>query len=96
MKITLLCDTPDSYIHEYIPKIQKIIKNLKHQVYFIKDKTKIKKGDILFLLACSSILSEKELKKNKKNIVIHPSKLPQNRGSAALIWSILKGKKVFF
>ena len=96
MKITLLCDTPDSYIHDYIEEIKKLIKKKKYKVNFITHKSKISKGDILFLLACSSILSEKDLLKNKKNIVIHPSKLPKNKGSAALIWSILKGKKKIY
>tara|TARA_B100000989_G_scaffold298626_1_gene288816 strand:- start:3805 stop:4437 length:633 start_codon:yes stop_codon:yes gene_type:complete len=96
MKITLLCDTPDSYIHEHIDEIKKIIRRKKHKVVFVKNKKYIKRGDILFLLACSSILSKKELSKNKKNIVIHPSKLPKNKGSAALIWSVLKGEKKFY
>ena len=96
MKITLLCDTPDSYIHDYIKEIKKLIKKKKHKVKFITHKSKISKGDILFLLACSSILSEKDLLKNKNNIVIHPSKLPKNKGSAALIWSILKGENKIY
>ena len=29
MKITLLCDTPDSYIHDYIEEIKKLIKKKK-------------------------------------------------------------------
>ena len=96
MKITLLCDTPDSYIHEYIGEIKKIIRKKNHTVSFIKNKKYIKRGDILFLLACSSILSNEELSKNKKNIVIHPSKLPKNKGSAALIWSVLNGEKKIY
>ena len=96
MKVTLLCDTPDSYIHDYIDEIKSIIKKKGHKVFFVKNKKNIKNGDILFLLACGSILNEKELSKNKKNIVIHPSKLPKNKGSAALVWSILKNEKKIY
>ena len=38
MKITLLCDTPDSYIHEHIDEIKKIIRRKKHKVVFVKNK----------------------------------------------------------
>lgn len=92
MKITLMCDTPDSFLHKYIPRIIEDIKLKGHEVEFIKNADEIKKGDILFLLGCSKILTEEELGKNKHNIVIHPSKLPKGRGSAALIWKILEGE----
>ena len=96
MKISLMCDTQDSYIHEYIHDFKKKIVSLGHNVNVIKNRRNIKKGDILFLLACSSILNENELKKNKKNIVIHPSKLPKGKGHAGLVWEILKGNFFFY
>ena len=91
MKIQLLCDTPDSYIHDYINELCNDIDN-GHDVNIIYNKKDIKNGDLLFLLSCSNILSKNDLKKNKHNLVIHPSKLPEGRGGAPLIWKILEGK----
>jgi len=39
-----------------------------------------------------NLIKEDILIKNKHNLLIHPSKLPDGRGSAALIWKIIEGK----
>ena len=92
MKINILLDTEDSFLHDYTEDLIKNIKKIGHEVYFFKDHKKIQKGDILFLLGCKTILKKKHLALNKNNIVVHPSKLPKARGSASLIWEILKGE----
>ena len=92
MKITILCDTPDSFLHDFIDEITEEISKRGHAVNFIKNHKDITKGDILFLLGCSTILPKDILNLNKHNLVIHPSKLPDGRGSAALIWKILEGE----
>ncbi len=89
MKISIMIDTVDSFLHDYVTSLIIKIKSRNHSVNFITNTQSISKGDILFLLGCSNILTSKELSLNTHNIVIHPSKLPKGRGSAALVWEIL-------
>ena len=49
----------------------------------------------MFSLGCSKILKNNSLIKHKLNLIIHPSKLPDGRGSAPIFWQILKKKKFF-
>ena len=51
---------------------------------------------MLFLLGCKTILTKQHLSLNKYNLVIHPSKLPEGRGSAALVWKILEGENLIY
>ena len=92
MIVNILLDIPDSYLLEYVEKIIKKLKDLGHNVNLFQDHKKIKKGDMLFILACKTILKKEHLSLNTNNLVIHPSKLPDGRGSAALIWKILEGE----
>lgn len=93
MKIQILVDIKDSFFIQYLSILKLRIKKLKHKVKILKSHKKIEKGDILFLISCKTILKNNYLKKNKKNIVIHPSKLPLGKGSGAVAWNILSGKK---
>jgi len=96
MNINILLDTPDSFFHEYVHDLINKLKEREHNVYFYKDHKKIKKGDILFIIACETILKKEQLSLNRKNVVIHPSKLPEDRGSSALIWKILEGHNIVY
>ncbi len=92
MKITFLIDIKDSIFHEFINKF--ILKlNKKYNVKLINNINKIEKGDILILIGCKTILKKKHLALNNKNFVVHPSKLPKGKGSAAIVWSVLNGDK---
>lgn len=48
--------------------------------------------DILFILSYHKIIEQNYLNKNKYNLVIHESDLPQGKGWAPLFWQILEGK----
>ena len=56
------------------------------------DVKQVRKGDLLFLLSCSQVVSNKILKYNNKTLVIHESYLPEGRGWSPLTWQILEGK----
>jgi len=92
MKISILVDTPDSWILPWI----KILKNelilRKHEVNFVEKAILIQKGDIVFLLGCIKIIPSDILSRNKHNIVVHPSALPKGKGFSPLAWQILEGK----
>jgi methionyl-tRNA formyltransferase len=96
VKITILIDTSDSFFHEYISEFIDTLKEEGHEVLFIISVDDIQQGDILFLLGCKTILSSDQLQMNKQTVVIHPSKLPKGRGSAALIWKILEGENIVY
>lgn len=96
MKISIMIDMIDSFLHEHVTHLINKIKLRGHIVDFITNTKSIPKGDVLFLLGCSTILTSKELSLNKHNLVVHPSKLPKGRGSAALVWKILEGVNVIY
>jgi methionyl-tRNA formyltransferase len=96
MKINILLDTSDSFLHDYVHDLIEKLKERGHEVCFCEDHRKIKTGDMLFLLACKTILKKEHLSLNTNNLVIHPSKLPEGRGSGALVWKILEGENKIY
>jgi len=96
LKITIMLDDKDSYLNDYISELIEKIKKKRYNPLFITDCKDIRKGDILFLLGCKTILSKEQLNLNTHNLVIHPSKLPEGRGSAALVNKILEGENKIY
>jgi len=96
VKIDVLIDQKDSFFHDYKSLLIKKIKKKNYKIKFIYSANKLKKGDILFIIATNKILKEKSLSLHNLNLNIHPSKLPQGRGSAAVSWSILNNKSFFY
>lgn len=89
MRITILTDNPNSWMLPYVDLLKsKLDQDEIHHVY---NSTEVVDGDILFMLSCERIVSSQTLSKNKNNIVVHPSKLPQGRGWSPLAWQILEG-----
>ena len=64
-----------------------------HSVSLFFDKADLSGGDVLFLVSCSQIIRDKELKKYKVTLVLHASDLPKGRGWSPYIWEILDGAK---
>ena len=96
MKINILIDNNHSFLINNLKQIKNLIINKGHKCRIFRSHKEILKGDILFLLGCDKILSARKLLYHKKNLVIHPSKLPKGKGGASLIWEILKNKKIFY
>ncbi|MCV3336735.1 methionyl-tRNA formyltransferase [Campylobacter sp. RKI_CA19_01121] len=87
MKIALLT-SPNQWFVPYIKKLQKLIPN---SLVFYKHE-QIRDYDIVFILSYHRIISKEFLSKNKNNIVIHASNLPQGKGWAPLFYQVLEGK----
>lgn len=51
--------------------------------------------ELVFLLSCSELIPEAELKRNQHNLVVHASRLPQGRGWSPMTWQILEGASHF-
>ena len=91
MKVSILCDQTDSFFLEYIDEVKQIILGNGDQFEFVDNIERIRQGDLLIAASARSILRRQSLSLNKKNIVIHPSKLPRFRGSGVVAWSIIEG-----
>jgi len=86
MKIAILT-TKDEWFEKWAIQLAC---ELKSAIYFHHNN--IEGFDILFILGYHSIIPKDILKKNKHNIVIHESNLPQGKGWAPLFWQVLEGK----
>lgn len=91
MIINILVDNPNSWI---MPFAQDFSQGLtaQHQVNFVDQQDKLIAGEIAIFLSCEQIVTKENLAKNKHNLVVHASALPQGRGWSPLTWQILEGK----
>jgi len=88
----MVCDIKDSFMHDSIPDMKNELEQAGLQVGYIKDMKDLSVGDVAFFLACSTILKDEHLSFHTHNVIVHPSKLPQGRGSGVVAWKILEGE----
>lgn len=91
LKISVLVDDPHSWIVPYARNIVNILSR-KHDVRLYFKATRVRSGDMLFLLGCTRMVSLGILARNTHNLVIHESDLPKGRGWSPMGWQILQGK----
>lgn len=92
-KITLLSDS-NSWINAYLPNLVQVLKRDGHRVEWVFVAEAISAGDFAFFLGRSKIVPPKILSRNKHNLVVHESALPQGRGWSPLTWQVLEGKSM--
>jgi|SRR3989344_5327369 len=92
MIITLLLDNPNSWIFPYAQDLEKRLQALGHTVTILHVAEAIPMGDICFLLSCEKIVPKEIRLRNKYNLVVHESALPQGKGWSPLTWQILEDK----
>lgn len=90
LKIDILCDVTDSFMHEYLPILLDLLKD-RGSVAFYQNHRELKGGDILLLVSCGHIYPVSLFDLYRFPVVAHPSRLPKGRGSAAVAWEILAG-----
>ena len=66
--ITIMVDSPDSWIMPYVNKLINELKARNHTVHFVQHHSEIKPGDIAFFLSCRNIVPSKTLSLNKHNM----------------------------
>jgi methionyl-tRNA formyltransferase len=93
MKIAIFCEIKDSFFHDYLESLKNKLKKYDKVSIFTNYNQQKSKNDLAFFISCRSKILEKHLKKNKLNLVIHPSKLPDGKGSGIISWKILENKK---
>ncbi|WP_169776838.1 formyltransferase family protein [Campylobacter mucosalis] len=86
MKIAVLT-SPNQW---FVPYAKNLSSKLNAQLFY--DHTEIFGFDIVFVLSYHRIIADEFLCKNKHNIVIHESDLPQGKGWAPLFHQVLEGK----
>ena len=92
MKITILTDNPNSWIIPFVDQLK--LKLDDHSVNHIFSTDQVSEGDIMLILSCENIVSERILSLHRNNIVVHPSDLPKGRGWSPLAWQIIEGKDI--
>jgi len=96
MKILILCDETSWYrehIESLLIEIEKMDKYT--SIDLVGDHRSISddaRFDVNIMLSYSRIVAESFLNKNKNNIVVHASKLPEGKGMSPLTWQVLEGK----
>lgn len=90
--ITIIVDDPKSWIIPYAKELKKNLQSKGHNVYLVQEHTQIRPGDMAFFLGCTSIIKRKILSRNKHNLVVHESALPEGKGWSPLTWQIVEGK----
>ena len=63
-----------------------------HRVAHVHEPGEVLSGDFAFFLSLSQIVGPEIRDRNKHNLVVHESALPQGRGWSPLTWQILEGK----
>ena len=91
-KIFFLLDPSNLWIEIFLKKSLK--KFPKKYNYIITKNCKIIKNSIVFVLSYTRILDITFIKRNEKVLIVHPSKLPKDKGFAPVQNQILKNKKL--
>ncbi|MDD4754286.1 MAG: formyltransferase family protein [Desulfitobacteriaceae bacterium] len=89
--ITIVTDAT-SWVNAYIPELIERLVKRGYKVKWLHDVNLIEQGDVVFFLGCGQIVPSNILEKNKHNLVVHESNLPQGKGWSPLTWQILEGK----
>lgn len=89
--ISILVDN-DSWLLPYVKELMTKLMEKNLTVKLCRHQSEIPNGDICFLLGCTQIVQESILTRNKHNLVIHESALPQGKGFAPMAWQIIEGK----
>ena len=91
-KITILVDNPKSWFVPYGTELAAQLRARGHDVAEVSSPQDIQQGNIAFYLSCEQIIKKDIRGRNKHNLVIHASALPQGKGWSPTTWKILEGK----
>ena len=92
MRIDLLCT---NLAHPVVPALRRWIDihDGTHDLRLIHNKAQLARGDILYLVSCSQLLSREDRARYAHVMVLHASDLPEGRGWSPHVWDILDGKE---
>lgn len=90
---TSIVSDSSSWINSHIPCLQEALQQRGHAVRWVHDVRDIPEGDFVFYLGCGQIAKPDILQRNRHNLIVHESALPQGKGWSPLTWQILEGKR---
>lgn len=93
--VTFLLDPSNLWMEDSLRKYKFKLSN-KYNFKITKKIKTVKFQDIVFPICYTKILSKNFLEINKLVLIIHPSKLPKNRGFAGTQQEVLKNKNKIF
>ena len=90
-RVTVVVDNP-SWILPYAELLVAELNESKDQATLVRRCDDIPEGDVAFFLGCVSLTPPEILGRNRTNLVVHESNLPEGRGFSPLTWQILAGE----
>lgn len=81
----------DSWILPFAEQLVEEIKAKGDEAFLARSHDDITNGEIAFYFGCVKITPPDVLARNKKNLTIHASNLPEGRGFSPLTWQIISG-----
>ena len=90
MKISFLCSDTLHPLNAYLKRWQEENAD-KYTIELVQKKADVCDGDILFLVACTEILTQKDRDRFRHCLVLHASDVPRGRGWHPHIWEIIEG-----
>jgi methionyl-tRNA formyltransferase len=90
-KLTILVNNPEGWVR---PLARRFVQELSqsYRATYVERAADVPEGDAAFLLGCSRIVSAEILRRNRLNLVVHGSDLPQGRGFSPIPWQVLEGR----
>jgi methionyl-tRNA formyltransferase len=90
-RVSVVVDNP-SWV---LPHAQALCAKLEESgdtVSLVRDSEQVPMGEVAFYLGCVRIAPKETLRRNRRNLVVHASDLPKDRGFSPWSWSILRGQ----
>lgn len=83
----------DSWFVQYTGELVKLLIAQGHKVAIVNNHREItSQKDIVFFLSYGKVVEKQFLSRNKHNIAVHESALPEGKGWSPLTWQVLEGK----
>lgn len=91
MKVSVLCSSRN---HPAFPVLDSWCRDKcsLHEVEIVHLSRNLNGGDILFLIACSEIITADVRERYRASLVVHASDVPRGRGWSPHLWQILEGR----
>lgn len=90
MQIDIMCSDPEHPVNLAL-QTWVTAQHMQHDIAIVQDRTRLRGGDILFLVSCAQIISSTTRQMYNHVMVLHASDLPKGRGWSPQVWAILEG-----
>lgn len=90
-KLAILVNNPEGWVRSLARQFVEELSQ-SYQATYVERTGDVPEGDAAFFLGCSRIVPAEVLRRNRLNLVVHGSDLPQGRGFSPIPWQVLEGK----